>query len=243
MKNVSVIIIHWNTPGELKRQMAKLKPSGMIEIIVVDNHSGKKIRVPKGITLIQNSSNRGFAAACNQGAAVAKGEWLFFLNPDTHISTTNVLTCIEKARKPGLDAGSLSPSSGDYQKPLPSALSLLVEFSPLRRFIPLSLFGTKTLFGGGLFIKRTVFKKIGGWDEHFFLWFEDSDITQRLLAGGYRIGWVKIPFAHKGGASFVNIPEKKRRRIFFTSMSQYAHKNFNAIGVKIFKFVNLLNNR
>lgn len=255
----SVIIVHWNTPEVLRAQSLKLRAYKDIEIILIDNNSTdenrKKIKNYKppfdsaqgkqnlGYRIIYNKSNVGFAKACNQGAKIAKGEWLLFLNPDTYISSQNILRFVRKTEELNYDASSLKPLSDNYSKPLPSALSLLVEFSPLRRLIPLNIFKKKTLFGGGLLIKKSVFNDLGGWDKHFFLWFEDSDITERLLKKGYKIGWIKIDHKHTGGTSFTKLSEKKKRQIFFTSMSQYAHKHFNAFGVKIFKFVNLLNNR
>lgn len=248
---VTVIVVHWNTPYEFKVQSSKLKVTKNIEVILVDNFSTrenisklKSYRLQDlGYKVVYNKNNFGFAKACNQGAKLSKGDWLLFLNPDTYISSQNVLRFVRKAKEFNFDAASLKPSSNNYSKPLPSALSLLVEFSPLSRFIPLRIFKQKTLFGGGLLIKKSVFNDLGGWDKNYFLWFEDSDITERLLKGGYRIGWIKVPHKHLGGISFKNISEKRKRQIFFSSMSQYAHRHFNAVGVKIFKFVNLLNNR
>lgn len=143
--STSVIIVHWNTPDELKKQLNLLKPKNDLEVIVVDNASKDSIQYSR---LIKNKSNFGYAKACNQGAKIAKGEWLLFLNPDTHISAHNILSFVKKAEELNYDASSLKPLSNNYSKPLPSALSLLTEFSPLKRFVPLSIFKQKTLFGG-----------------------------------------------------------------------------------------------
>ena len=89
---------------------------------------------------------------------------------------------VYEAKNDRLDAASPNPGSTNYQKPLPSLLSLLVEFTPLNRLYNFKNFITlRTLFGGCLLIKRLVLKKLGGWDEKFFLWFEDSDLTKDYM--------------------------------------------------------------
>jgi GT2 family glycosyltransferase len=138
---------------------------------------------------------------------------------------------------------SLKPRSNRYNKPLPSPFSLLAEFSPLRRFVSLHRFVHRTLFGGGLLISRNVLEKLGGWDSRFFLWFEDSDLTMRLITSNFRIGWVDVPYTHKGGISFELLSEKKRKKIFFESMEHFAGKHFSHTGRWVVKFLSILNQR
>jgi len=239
---LSVIIVHWNTPDDLKSQIANLRSSKELEIIVIDNHSDKKIKLPGECVLIQNKSNLGFAKACNQGAKIAKGDWLLFLNPDVTISTKTLSHWIKQAEKADLDASSLEPSTSAYKKPVPSWYSLLIEFSPLHRFFPTTLNSKNfTLTGGCLLIRADVLKKLGGWDERFFLWFEDSDLTKRLLDNANKIGWINLPFKHAGGTSLKQLPEGKRRSIFFSSMNKYAKKHFNLFGRLVVNFLTILN--
>lgn len=239
---VSVVIIHWNTPKSLKKLLTSLKLDKELQITVVDNNSDKSVSwITKDFSqanLIQNKKNLGFAAACNQGSHDSKGEWLVFLNPDVLISNKEIFNLIGQAKEKKLDAFSLITQE-DYRKPLPSGLSLLTEFTPLKYVLPLSLFPKKTLVGGLLFIKKTVLEKVGGWDERFFLWFEDSDLTKRLYDKDYQVGWIKSDIKHVGGESFQLLNEKKKRIIFFSSMEIYAKKNLfwleKAI-VKMLKF-------
>lgn len=235
---ISIIIVHWNTPKELAKQLDILKSFNDLEVIVVDNASDVHVHHSR---LIQNKSNIGFAKACNRGAKIAKGEWLLFLNPDTHITSENALAFVRKAEERNLDAASLQSSSDNYSKPLPTPFSLLVEFSPLRRLVPLSVFKQKTLFGGGLLIKKRVLEKLNGWDEEFFLWFEDSDLTRRLLSKDYKIGWIDVPYTHEGGASFKKLSDQKKKDIFFTSMNLYSNKHFGFFGKSVVRFVTFLN--
>ena len=255
----SIIIVHWNTPDLLKKQLevlyssseaqaksrssnvilarpdsdSRLRSNNNIETVVVDNASVSSLSFLKKefphVKFIQNEENLGYARACNQGAKLARGEWLLFLNPDVEITTDSIKHLIKSAEERGLDAA--SPKTGEnYEKPLPTPLSLLVEFTPLKYIIPSSLFRKRTLFGGCLLIKKSILNKVGGWDEDFFLWFEDSDLTRRLTDKGYKAGFVETKIKHVGGVSFQKLSEKYNRKIFFTSMQTFADKHFSAFG-------------
>lgn len=242
MNFITIIIVHWNTPELLKKQLSFLKPDKNFEIIVVDNKSEESVDWVKkdfpNITLIKNSVNLGYACGCNIGAKGAKGNWLLFLNPDVLITNKQIIEMIGQAEKNNFDAASAEPESNNYQKPLPSLLSLLVEFTPLNRLYNFKNFITlRTLFGGCLLIKNKVLKQLDGWDERFFLWFEDSDLTRRLYDNNYRVGWLNVKVNHIGGVSFKRLGDKNKRKIFFTSMNIYAKKHFSLLGRII---VNLL---
>lgn len=239
---LSIIIVHWNTPHALSKQLELIGSHPSTEIMVVDNNSKSKPRLTSfpHITYIQSDTNRGYASGCNLGATHAKGEWLLFLNPDTHMTFAIIEQLIEYASSHKLDACSPLPESEDYRKPLPSLFSLLHEFTPLNRIMRSIPARHHTLFGGGLLIKKSVLKSIGGWDERFFLWFEDSDITQRLLDKKYAIGWANITFSHAGGTSFLSLDTTSKRSLFFSSMRIYAHKHFGLLSKTV---INMLASR
>lgn len=238
---ISVVIVNWNTSAVLKKQLGGLKTSGEMEIIVVDNKSsdftGSLLKDFPQIKFLINKENFGYARACNQGARKSRGKWLVFLNPDVSITAKEIQNLIEIANRKQLDAFSPETEDQSYKKPLPSGLSLLAEFTPLKYIIPLMIFPKKTLTGGALFIKKEVFKKLGGWDERFFLWFEDSDLSKRLYDGGFSVGWIKSDIEHVGGESFRQLDENKKRKIFFSSMDVYAQKNLSLWGKVIVKFL------
>ncbi len=246
MVNISLIIVHWNSHDHLERLISGLAISNAMEIIVVDNKSGRaadrtleSLEHKKHVSVIRSATNVGFAAACNIGAAAAKGEWLLFMNPDIEIASDEILKFVDAAVKQGLDAASYQTSDPRYSKPLPSPLSLLCEFSPLGRLIPQTRFRGFTLVGGFFLVRRDVLNALGGWDESFFLWFEDSDLTKRLLDGGYSIGKIHVRLTHHGGVSFDSMSEAIQKNIFFTSMVYYADKHFSFIGkllVRLLRF-------
>ena len=232
-KTVSIIIVHWNTPKSLKSQLKILSQSKNFQIIVIDNASKESIGWVKkdfpSVELIVNKLNRGYAFACNQGVIKSEGRLLLFFNPDVEIEPDQLNEMIEYAEENHLDACSVK-TTNSYQKPLPSWLSLLIEFTPMNRFIGANIFSIKTLFGGCLLIKSEVLKSIGGWDERFFLWFEDSDLTLRLLKNNYKIGWINLAIKHSGGESFKKLDQQFKRDVFFHSMDVYAKKHFSFFG-------------
>ncbi len=241
---VTAIIIHWNTPELLTKQLFLIKPSEDVEVIVVDNKSDESVDWVKkdfqNIILIKNSVNLGYAGGCNSGAKIAKGDWLLFLNPDVLITNKQIFAMVDQAEKNNFDAASPEPGTTNYKKPLPSWLSLLIEFTPLNRLYNFKKFITlRTLFGGCLLIKRLILKQLGGWDERFFLWFEDSDLTKRLYDNNSKVGWLDIRVRHTGGASFQRLSDKSKRKIFFTSMDLYSKKHFSLFGRIIVNFLML----
>jgi len=231
---ISIVIVHWNTPELLEKLLDLLKKSRDLQIIVVDNNSDRSLIWLKtnfpDVLLIKNKKNFGYAYACNQGAKKSKGDWLLFLNPDVEIAPQQIQTMKDFVEKNKLDAASPQPGSDAYRKPLPTVWSLLVEFTPLNRIISLNTFRAKTLFGGCLLIRSDIFKKINGWDEDFFLWFEDCDLTYRLIQKNYSIGWIPVKIKHIGGASFAQLNDKYKRQLFFNSMSTFAKKHFSPLG-------------
>ncbi len=237
---MTIVIVHWNTPGLLKKLLHNLHDS-TFQIVVVDNDSDKSVEwirkdFPQ-VELIPNKINRGFAFACNQGVTKAVGEWTLFLNPDVEINTDQIEEMIEYAIDNKLDACSIKTENQSYQKPVPTFFSLLCEFTLFNKIIPLSWFKNRTLIGGCLLIKTNVLKSLGGWDERFFLWFEDSDLTARLTKKGYTVGWVSIQVRHQGGSSLKKLSSQTQRDIFFHSMEVYAKKHFSLLGQLIIHFI------
>ena len=247
MTKVSIIIVHWNTPTSLKKLLPHLLKEPSIQTIVVDNASSESLEWVKKefseMKFIQNRVNQGFARACNQGTTEAVGEWLLFLNPDVEINSEEIEQLVDFAETHSVDACSpktpASPQgeSDDYEKPLPTLFTLLVEFSPLRHLVPLSVFKKKTLFGGCLLIKKKVFDEVGGWDERFFLWFEDSDLTLRLKKSGFMTTFAPLHIRHKGGSSFKLLNLQKQKDIFFHSMEVFAKKHFSVTGRAIVRLI------
>ncbi len=233
-ETISIIIVHHNTPERLQTLLETLVQDTHFEIIVIDNASKVFSSIIQkkypSVQIIENQINRGYAFACNQGVTIAKGEWVLFLNPDIEISSLAIHDWVIQTKEKKYVASSPHPLSGNYAKPVPSVLSLIAEFTPLKWILPLTFFTHKTLTGGALLIEKNMLKKMGGWDERFFIWFEDSDLTKRLLDKNIPYGFITIQYDHIGGDSFTTWNNNKKKTIFFHSMNVYAKKHFSWFG-------------
>ena len=159
-----------------------------------------------------------------------------FLNPDVSISIEQVLQFLNGAVEQRLDVASPNINQSGYQKPIPTFWSLIHEFTPLGKIIPFSP-KKRTLFGGCLLIKKRILEKVGGWDERFFVWFEDSDLTKRLYDNNYRVGWIDSEITHSGAESFKIIDPTTQSDMFFHSMRMYMKKHFLVFQQLIIEFI------
>lgn len=242
LKDIAVVIVNWNS-NELVVELVRQLATFVEEIIVVDNNSdiplNTELKNSKHCVVIQNNNNRGFASACNQGLSHVTKKWTLFLNPDVTVSHQNLLELLTFAQQNSLKAVSIVSDKDAYSKPIPSVLSLLTEFTVLNKIVPLTIFPTKTLIGGVLCIETDTLRKIGGWDERFFLWFEDSDLSKRLHDAKIPYGFCNTNIIHLGGHSVKKLTTTKQKQLFFQSMNLYARKHFSIFGQVIITALSL----
>lgn len=253
MPDVSVIIVNWNSGNQLRECLASLHSSGEargteIEAIVVDNGSTDDSLSMAGdhprSVLIRCASNLGFAAACNRGAAAARGECLLFLNPDCRVAAGS----IDAARAalqgdPCIGVVGIALAGDDGQ-----VSRSCHRFPQLRHFLfratGLSAVSARFpdgamrdwghdcdrivdhVIGAFYMVRADQFRALGGFDERFFVYFEDLDLSLRYARRGQRCLFLARPLSyHKGGG----ISEQARAaRLFHSTRSRilYAYKHF-----------------
>jgi GT2 family glycosyltransferase len=205
---VSVCVANWNCRELLRnclRSLTARRQGVRLEVIVVDNASsdGSADAVEREfprVRLIRNDANAGFARACNQAAAVARGRYLFFLNNDTVVPRGALRRlCLFARDNPsaGLIGPRLRDGSGRIQKSargLPTVAALLHRTTLLRWT---GLFrgayrryrgrddGAQTrrvavLMGAALLMPRRLYRKVGGWDESYAFGGEDVELCARV---------------------------------------------------------------
>ncbi len=201
------VIVTFNNEGTVGCLLRSI-PS-RCQLIIIDNFSGDKTcQIVKDnstkIRLIKNKKNLGFAAAANQGARLAKSDYLLFLNPDTLVKPGAIEKTLNfaKAKKDATVVGckvlsldrSLQPSCGRF----PTIFNIVLDRIPIiNKFIQTEQIRQENYYskiqnpdwvtGAFFLVKREVFEKLGGFDEKYFMYVEDVDFCYRAKKAGYKI--------------------------------------------------------
>ncbi|CAD5370699.1 Glycosyltransferase family 2 protein [Rubrivivax sp. A210] len=257
--SLAIVIVNWNTRNQLRECLASISPAvtpdfALEDVVVVDNASsddsmqgieacGLPLRVQR------NAANRGFAAACNQGAAGLKADYLLFLNPDTRLFGSSLVEPMRFMQDPihadvGIcgvrlvdEAGLPSTSAARFPtlRVMVGSVLRISRFWP--RAFPAHLHDAAELGGSGpvdqvigafFLIRRDLFKRCAGFDERFFVYFEEVDLSLRARQLGHASYFLATASAfHKGGGSSERV---KAARLFYSLRSRflYARKHFSA---------------
>ena len=262
--SVAVVIVTYNSAAEVGACLAALRQhackedgtGAALEVVVVDNASGDgsceivETQAPFA-KLIRNRTNRGFAAAVNQGVRASLSPLVLLLNPDAVLETgLDDLVRAFESSEVGAAGGRLVDSSGGWQRgfnvrsfPTPSALALEVLLAnrvwprnPVNRryrmlgMDPLREQDVDQPAGAFLMFSREIWEKLGGLDEAFHpLWFEDVDFCLRIRQTGRRIRYIPGAVArHTGGHSVWPVPVQIRQLAWYGSFLQFCHKHYSA---------------
>ena len=200
MIKLTVIIPNYNNRNFLEKCLRSLKKqSSSFQVIIIDNASSDgsieyiKQQYPKFI-LIENKENLGFTTAINQGIKSSKSEYVFLLNNDTELDShciSNLLKCIEKDENIFTVASKMI-QYGDRSK-IDDVGDEYTIFGWTKRVgygkSPDLYNQKKEIFSacaGAALYRRNVFDKIGYFDENFFAYMEDVDISYRAKIWGYK---------------------------------------------------------
>ena len=239
----SIVIINYRTPDltiQCLDSIFRFCKALEFEIILIDNGSGDdslgrfENRFSGRIKLIENSVNLGFAKANNQGARLASGEIIFFLNSDT-LLLDNVLSRLKDFFDSNSNIGISSPELFlDHVTPQSKAYGLFPKLSDL---ILKNMQVQKEasdrdhidwVSGAALAIRKDVFDKIGGWDENYFMYMEDTDLCWQTKRLGYRVDLCpQAKIIHLGGKSLNN--DKQRRKYYFKSQNYFFKKHYGLL--------------
>ena len=232
------------------------------EVILVDNDSRDegletvREKFPQ-VCFIESKANMGFAKANNKAVAISKGETLLFMNPDARL-TENSAQCMITQLKSDPKTGALGPkvlnSDGSLQyscRTFPTVwTSLFNRYSLLSKVFPNNRFTTRYLMkdfdhneirevdwvsGCCMMVPKSVFKKVGGFDENHFLFNEDVDLCLTLKHHGYKTMYApQAKIFHDITTSNLKVPQHiiLKRHL---GMSHYVEKHF--IGNPILCFI------
>ena len=209
---VSIIIINYNGKELLEKCLESLYKIDYEshEIILVDNNSSDDTLkfVTKNypsVIIIKLDSNKGFAEPNNIAAKIAKGDYLLFLNNDT-VVTPNFISEMIKVPENDKTVGIcqsllLKPdgsidSSGDFIDELGVAYNSKTKIDEIREI--------SSARGASMLIHQKIFNELGGFDEKFFVSFEDVDLGWRSWIKGFRIVVVPKSIVHHIGSQTIN---------------------------------------
>ena len=207
---VTTVIVNYNSGPFLKEAVQSVFRQGGLtpEIIIVDNASSDDSlafldELEAQVTIIRNSNNLGFAKGCNIGAAHAKGKYTLFLNPDCALhdgALRSLVTALEDNPQAAIAGPMLLNPDGSEQpggrRDIPSPwktfcmllrLDLLMpehprfkNFNHAGRAVPKQVTAVDAVSGACMLVRSSVLAKNGGFDEEYFLHFEDLELCMRL---------------------------------------------------------------
>ena len=258
MSEVGIVIVTFNSEGPIGACLDAALTSGA-DVVVVDNGSSDSTVAQvrrRGARLIANPSNRGFAAAVNQGFAVLNSTYVLLLNPDAVLqsSLAPLREACERPRTAGAGGQLLGPEGcpqiGFMVRQLPTPAALILEALLLnrlwknnpvnRQYRGLGLdysvgFVAEQPAGAFLMVRRQVWQELDGFDEGFFpLWFEDVDFCRRAVDRGYSLHYEPQAVAkHTGGHSIPKMPVEMQRLYWYRNLLRYSAKHFRPPALRV----------
>lgn len=235
---LSFIVVNYQSERYLKKCLASLfnKVKNIdFEIIIVNNNKNDLMGI-KNAKIINLKRNMGFGKANNIGAKKASGDFLCFLNPDTLLISENIKQIIEEFEN-NREIGAIGPrvlnkfnkaqiwSAGTEA----NLWDLIKNNLGIKKSRQIWESETKKeagwVTGAALFLPRQLFLKLKGFDEKFFLYFEDVDLCKRIRRLGKKIIYFpEIKIKHWGGKSSPNKSEQKKE--YYKSQDYYFKKHY-----------------
>ena len=256
---VDVVIVNWNSGAQLLECVKSLgnyaaKDTG--KVIVVDNGSvDDSVNYLDDFTglelvVIRAGENLGFGKACNLGAKYSESDYILFLNPDASVyenTMSQSLGYMNDHPRVAVCGVQLEDEVSHISRSctrLPTVTSFLAHAVGLDRLFPkLGHFmgewdhndsrSVDHVIGAFYLVRRTIFESVGGFDERFFVYLEDLDLSNRIKATGDQIFYLaSVQAFHKGGGTSDQV---KAFRLFYSLRSRiiYSYKHFSFFGATL----------
>jgi GT2 family glycosyltransferase len=265
--DISIVIVNYKSWKHLENCLNSINKiisnEFSLEVIIVDNCSHDhlfevfKKKFPQFI-FIENTGNNGFANGCNLGAKSAKGNYFLFLNPDTIISEEPILkmySFLKGNKNIGIVSCNQLNTSGFYEKNIRFFLDLNTLFGLFRALNKKKLSARilqkdNVLYpdwvsGAIVFMSRDWFHKVHGWDEDFWMYYEDVNLSKKVSdVGGIVALLTNTEIIHNhGGSSRINIKTASITKTeVLISKHVYIRHNYTGIKHFILQFLVVMNN-
>jgi GT2 family glycosyltransferase len=238
----TVVVINWNSADLLRTCIESLVATTTDPAILVIDNASRDYSVDfitgfhNRVSLIGNSSNRGFAAAVNQAFEWTTTPYILILNPDVQV-LPGAVQLLEEF----MDSHPWTGAAGGYvgEKYLPRAfptfgalvrenLGLGSGLAPIQSSEPIQV---DQPAAAALIIRRDAYEDTGPFDERFFpAWYEDVDFCLRLKCHGWKIFFVPAAkFIHTGGYSAERLGSERFLRAYYRNQVRYVEKHFGSL--------------
>ena len=255
MIDITIVIVNYRVKYFLEQTLRSVQEAinGLqAEVYVIDNNSGDDSiehskRLFPWVKFVENKKNVGFARANNQGIVAAQGEFTLILNPDTVITRDSVHKPIEWMREHP-DCGAvgvrmvdgngvfLPESKRAFPTPWASfckifGLSKLFPYSPvfakyhLRYLSDREPHQVDILSGAFMLCRTLLLQQVGGFDEDFFMYGEDIDLSYRLVKAGKHNWYLPVEIIHYKGES-TKKDSMRYVRVFYEAMLIFYRKHY-----------------
>ncbi len=253
-ETADVVIVNWNAGDLLRRCVESVRDhqAGHVDkVVVVDNGSvdGSDRLDVSGVSLeiVRTGANLGFGAACNIGARRGHAPYVLFLNPDAALLPETLSMAVGFMEQPenatiGVCGIKLVEDDGTVQRHcahFPTPGTFLAAASGLTALLPsrvatlhatdfdhLSSRPVDHVIGAFYLIRRDLFEQLGGFDERFFVYLEDLDLSARVHAAGYSVFYLAEAVGmHRGGGTSDQV-KPQRLAYVLESRIAYAFKHF-----------------
>ena len=241
MVGVGVVIVTWNSSGDIGACLDALGDQEVdvpVDVVVVDNGStdGTRdvVRDRSGVTLVEAGYNAGYAHATNRGIDLVRGDTVLLLNPDAEVSADDV-AALQAALRARDDLASVGPVQVDEQArparvewPFPSPAATWREAVGLGA----ARSGPTFVIGSVLLLRAEALAQVGGLDERFFLYAEETDWAYRAHLLGWRHAAVpEVRALHVGAGTSGD--SMRREAHFHASQERYLRKHFGSLGWQV----------
>lgn len=254
---IDVAIVNWNTAeAALAAARAYLASKGVeARVTIVDNNSRPEQRellrecCPEGARLDLGEENAGYGRAANRALRAGSGELVCISNADV-LPEPGALATLAAATLAEPQVGMVGPVFGGdtdrYHGALPGTVTMLGRifagsFGERPQSSPphdeVAEVGQPS--GACFVVRRETWEALGGFDEGFFLWYEDVDLARRLQDAGYRnlvVGSARV--GHAGAEAFVQVDRRRQQAIRLDSVERYIrlhHRRAMAIAAPLLR--------
>lgn len=265
---LTVVIVNYRVKFFLEQTLASVHEATRgidASVVVVDNNSGDdsithcRQRFP-GVAFVENNENVGFSKANNQAIMAAESDYTLILNPDTIITHKALAQCIEWMHSHS-ECGAIGVRMVDgngvflpeSKRAFPTPWVSFCKIFGLSKLFPRSRVFARyhmrflsdreshkvdILSGAFMFCRTSLLQQIGGFDEDFFMYGEDIDLSYRICQAGFDNWFLPVHIIHYKGES-TKKDSMRYVKVFYDAMLIFYRKHFPRSRALLYPFIKL----